>query len=240
MKLHVLPGDAVADRFRMAGIDGEVAICREALIDGPVSNPDLDVFWDERAEFIADAYGGSEDSYRKDVVPEFLKIANIPWASEVNLWFEYELFCSVNMWFCLHLLSGKDAEVYRVAPIVHHESEIWKGFGPLGPNDLRDCFDARRKLSPDEVALGAELWEAYANSDNEKLLQTASRASDSFPYVEEVCAAASQMNTRPKQVLNEIISSGISDFQKIFEEFSIRAGEYGFGDAQVRRLLDLV
>jgi hypothetical protein len=144
------------------------------------------------------------------------------------------------MWFCLNLLSGKRAEVFRVAPIVQNESEIWKGFGPLGPDDLRDSFDARRELSLDEVALGAKLWVAYANSDNDELLQIASRASHIFPYVEEICAAASEINTRPRKLISEIVSSGTTDFQKIFEEFSIRAGEYGFGDAQVRRLLDLV
>ena len=35
----------------------------------------------------------------KKTVPEFLKMQNIPENSEINLWFEDDLFCQVTFWF---------------------------------------------------------------------------------------------------------------------------------------------
>ena len=36
----------------------------------------------------------------------------------------------------------------------------------------------------------------------------------------------------------KIVEEGATDFEKIFTEFTRRAGEYGFGDLQVQNLLD--
>jgi hypothetical protein len=45
------------------------------------------------------------------------------------------------------------------------------------------------------------------------------------------------MESRPRQLLQQIQSSGKDDFREVFKEFSAQAGIYGFGDTQVRKLL---
>ena len=54
----------------------------------------------------------------------------------------------------------------------------------------------------------------------------------------QVCKAAIEKDTRPKQILDEIMGEGITDFSEIFPEFTRRAGVYGYGDLQVERLMD--
>jgi hypothetical protein len=236
--MHVLAGDALADNFRVSGIEGETSVCRECLVEGNVQAENLEDFWKVRAGFIKSAYGENEESYFLEVVGEFEKLKNLASETEVNLWFEYELFCQTNMWFCLYLLRNTAATVYRVAPVVRTgEEDVWKGFGNLGADDLKKCFAGRIKFGGEDLRLGARLWTAYQNADYEKLEKLSETESDCFPRLKEVCRAEIEKDFRPQKVLQEIIKNGASDFTEIFPEFTTRAGVYGFGDAQVKRIL---
>jgi hypothetical protein len=237
MKIHVLPGDALADNFKDSGIAGETVVCRECLVEGDVRAANPEDFWKVRAGFIKSAYGEDEEKYFAEVVTEFEKLKNLAPGTEVSLWFEYELFCQTNMWFCLSLLQNTRASLYRVAPVVRTEADVWKGFGNLSAEDLKKCFAERIKFGEDDIRLGARLWQAYQNADYETLEKLSETESECFPRLKEVCRAEIEKNSRPQKVLREIIENGSTDFAEIFPEFTTRAGVYGFGDAQVKRLI---
>ncbi|MEO8572378.1 MAG: DUF1835 domain-containing protein [Pyrinomonadaceae bacterium] len=236
MILHVLPGDASVDRFKAAGIQGDVAVCREALIEGDLSGDTLPEFWENRAKFLAAEYPGARDSYHENVVREFAKLTALQSGSEINLWFEYELFCQTNMWFCLDLLRESAADIFRVAPTVLLENEVWDGFGNLSPDDMRKCFAARVGLSLDDIELGASLWFAYRDRDHNELERLSLSESSAFPKLREVCLAAIDKESRPKEIVGEIIRGGETDFEKVFREFKAKAGAYGYRDAQVKKI----
>jgi len=240
MKIHVLAGDALAGNFKNLGLEGEIVVCRECLVEGDVRAENLEDFWKVRAGFIKSVYGEDEEKYFVGVVGEFEKLKNLAPDAEVNLWFEYELFCQANMWFCLSLLQKTKGNVYRVAPTVRTETDVWKGFGNLSAEDLRKCFAARVKFADEDLARGAELWKAYQNADYEKLEKLSEIESECFPRLKEVCRAEMEKGFRPQKVLREIIENGSTDFAEIFPEFSTRAGVYGFGDAQVKRIIEVV
>lgn len=235
MVIHVLPGDAQLGAFKQTGIEGEVVVCRECLVEGPVDKDNLEDLWRARAEFLS---VGDQGSYFSDVVPEFNKLISAAAGSEVNLWFEYELFCQANMWFCLYLLKDAGAEIYRVEPALRTEIDKWDGFGGMGPSELEKCFVNRTKFAPGDVALGSELWDAFRRDDRDKLRELGETSSSCFPYLSEVCAAAAEKDSRPQKVLEDIVGSGEQDFGKIFTRFRAAAGVYGYGDDQVRRLLE--
>lgn len=236
-KIHVLPGDAIAEDFHRAELEGEVIICRESLIEGDLLPESLDDFWRARAEFFEREYGADENSYAEKVVAEFEKLRHSDAGCQINLWFEYELFCQANMWFCLWLLSDKNVEIYRVAPTLRSENDLWKGFGNLNAEDLQSCFGRRVKFGDADVQLGRQLWTAFRGRDFESLRLLSETESVCFPYLKQVCEAANEMKTRPKKTLAEIAADGEADFDKIFAAFTARAGVYGFGDAQVKRLM---
>ena len=158
--------------------------------------------------------------------------------AEVNLWFEYELFCSVNMWFCLWLLSETDATVYRVEPIVVTEESRWDGFGTFDTAELQTCFDERTVFTLEDITLGADLWNAYRKNDGAGLRQLSTTGSACFPYLAEVCEAAIDKDTRPAEIIAELEFEGKTEFEDIFPEFTRRAGVYGLGDLQVQRIVD--
>jgi hypothetical protein len=65
-----------------------------------------------------------------------------------------------------------------------------------------------------------------------------------FRQLAEVCQAqldrisADPNERRPEKVILELLAKGITDFDTLFSEFSKREGVYGFGDLQVRGLLE--
>src|SRR6188768_902786 len=102
---HLLNGDALIEKIQGANITGEVIICRECLIEGETLAGSLEEFCKARSKFISRTYSVTIDSYFEKCVFEFEKILNLQTNSEVNLWFENDLFCQVNMWFILSLIS---------------------------------------------------------------------------------------------------------------------------------------
>ena len=240
MIYHVLAGDAVADQFKKTGIEGEPIVCRECLIVGPVDAETPLEFWDERAKFILAEYGEDEIEFHERVADELERLADVGAEDEVNLWFEYELFCSANMWFCLSLLRHSTAKIYRVEPAVRSVEDRWKGFGQLEAEDLKRCFDARTLLTKEDVELGNELWQAFRRNDRDKLAEFSSAVSGAFPYLGEVCVAAIDKEKKAERILIEVMADGHSEFADIFVEFSKRAGVFGFGDLQVQRMHDQI
>lgn len=238
MIYHVLPGDSVVETFRKTGIEGEVIVFREALVSGPVTSEDPDQFWNDRARFILGEYGEDEIQFHESVADEIEKLGAMGPEDEVNLWFEYELFCSVNMWYCLARLADSGADVYRVEPAMLSEADRWRGFGKAEASDLVECFRLRQRFEQSDIELGSRLWDAFRRRNGARMISLGKEATERFAYLAEVCAAAAEIDTRPREILREIDpDGGEKDFSETFRKFSERAGVYGFGDLQVQAII---
>jgi hypothetical protein len=240
MIYHVLPGDSLVETFEKTDIKGEIIVCRECLIEGDLSAENLEDFWKVRENYLTKEFPKEENFYAENVRGEFEKLLAVSPFDEINLWFEYELFCQTNLWFCLSLLSEKDVEIYRVAPVVRTENDLWKGFGSLSANDLEKCFGQRIGLSKDDVRFGKSLWELFVSKDFQSSDFSETEDRESFPYLNEVCRAAAEIEIRPREKVREIIESGETDFGKVFQTFGKTEGVYGFGDAQVKKIYDSI
>jgi hypothetical protein len=238
MIFHVLPGDAIAETFRTADINGKIITCRECLVDGDLGGDSLDEFWNTRADFISSTYGGNREEYFDNVAAELTKLRSSNAGDEVNLWFEYELFCQTNYWFVLSLLRGTEADVFRVSPIVRDDADKWKGFGRLSAKDLELCYAARIPLTGWDIEHGSALWQAFRENDADQLRNLTQTESGAFPMLTETIEAAIAKDERPQAILSEIIEEGTQGFDEVFRKFSDRAGVYGYGDTQVKRLLE--
>jgi hypothetical protein len=236
MKTHILAGDSLVPTFQASGIEGAIIINRECLIDGPVGSKELREFWQIRADYIEATYGLGKDRYYERVAREYEKILNLSQEQDLYLWFEFDLFCQVNMWFVLSLLMRTArTNVYRVSPPVSMERHRWDGFGRLTSADFEACFDESVKFTADDLFIGARLWDAYQSGDLERLADLSHGVSACFPYLSEVCDAEIERkkNRRPEKTLRRIMQNGLTDFNEIFAKFRVEEGIYGFGDWQV-------
>jgi hypothetical protein len=246
MVYHILNGDSLAYSFPEENIEGNIIIVREALIDGELSGDNLQDFWQSRAKYMKI----TETEYNNSVVKEMEKIINAPVNSEFNLWFEYDLFCQVNMWFVISIINSLPIEKKVFAVYTSYldktNKQFWNGFGPAKSEELKVCYADRIPLSEADMNFGQELWRAYKNGNLEVLTSLSKHQSSAFPYLQEVVKAhvdrfpEDGTKARPEKVIEDIIKNISTDFHKVFEEFWKRESIYGFGDTQLKRLYDKV
>ena len=246
MVYNILNGDSLAYSFPDSGIGGDTVVVREALIDGDLTGDNLHDFWRARASYI----GLIETEYQNTVVKEYEKLMNAPDNVEFNLWFEYDLFCQVNMWFVISIISSLPVKkkVYAVysSHLGRASKYFWNGFGPANSDDLIFCLANRTPLNNADLQMGQDLWKAYKNSNFEELNRLALNRTPAFPYLQEVVKAQVDRfprdgtKGRPEKVLENIMDSVSTDFGEVFKEFWNRESIYGFGDVQLKRLYDKI
>ncbi len=246
MIYNILNGDSLAYSFPEAKIEGNIIVMREALIDGDLSGDDPQYFWNSRAKFL----GVTEADYHDKVVKEIEKITNVPDYSQFNLWFEYDLFCQVNMWFVISIINNLTIKkrVYAVYTSHLNKSDqlFWNGFGPARSSQLLACYNDKILLSDADLQFGQDLWTAYKSGNLEELARLAEKQSSAFPYLQEVVKAhidrfpADGTNGRPERAIEDITRTTSTDFQEVFKEFWKRESIYGFGDTQLKQIYDRV
>jgi len=239
-QIHILNGDLLKAQFPES-IPGDIIVARECLVDGNVKGINSDELFATRAKFLSQYYGGTEQDYYEKTVTEFQKIISINDDSDINLWFEDDLFCQVNFWFIVHLLNKKDR--HNAIFLIRPESHDQYGFGGLNHSGLISIYKKRSGLI--ELNKVASLWESYQNDDTEKLIQTARKLKSIYPFILPVAQAhierkPTNINAgRPIQSLIMIMKElNTDEFGTVFREFNKRETIYGFGDLQVKRLYD--
>ena len=246
MVYNILNGDALAFSFSDTEIEGDIVVMREALIDGDLSGNNLNDFWQSRVKY----HDSTEAQYYSDVVKEFEKIINAPNNAEFNLWFEFDLFCQVNMWFVISIINSllikKKVYAVNTSYLDRTSKQFWNGFGPANSSELATCFADKILLNDVDLQLGQDLWTAYKSGNLEELARLATNQSSAFPYLQEVVKAhidrfpKDGTKGRPERVLEDITKNISTDFNKVCKEFWNREGIYGFGDTQVKDLYDKV
>ncbi|GGG45293.1 DUF1835 domain-containing protein [Epilithonimonas arachidiradicis] len=235
---HIANGDFLAEDLRKTSINGEIIVCREALVTGDLKADSLKEFWEVRAKSISEDYKVSKESYYQKSVSEFEKILNIPEGSDVNLWFEDDLFCQVNLWFCISLLSNrKDLKLYRVFPKANTENH-WKGFSDSENSDLEESLKSRVLLNENDIELAINLWKAYQNNDLNSLKQLSENQFICFHFLNKVVDA--YINIKPENFIKNQIENDLTDFDSVFKKFQEELGIFGFGDLQVKKIYEKV
>jgi len=153
--VHVLNGDATLTLFRQSEVPGEVVICREMMCEGKVKyTKDLTEFFESRAKHLQFHYGIDRQTYYTNVVQELEKLdLSGSSADEIILWFEYDLFCQINMLFILHYIMIKFPTLPPISIVdqPHHAQ----------PADLPKLFEQRIRLQPDDLLWAADVWDAW-------------------------------------------------------------------------------
>ncbi|MDP9957643.1 hypothetical protein J2X97_003312 [Epilithonimonas hungarica] len=235
---HITNGDYLAEDLKKTSIEGKIIVCREALISGNLKAESLEEFWEIRAKSISEDYNISKESYYEKSVSEFERILNIPEGSEVNLWFENDLFCQVNLWFCISLISKvNNLKIYRVFPKEIVENH-WKGFSDSEGSDLEESLKSKVLFDKNDIELAQNLWKAYQNNDIDYLKQLSEDQSDCFHFLKEVTEA--YINIKPENFIKNQIENGLTDFDSVLKKFQQELGIFGFGDLQVKKIYDKV
>ncbi len=242
--LHILNGDSTAAIFANSGLSGEILVWREMLCEGPLhKNVGSDAFWIKRYGFFEDSLKVDRLSYFDSSIKEILKIEDNDLYNEVVLWFEYDLFCQVNLLAaCSFLLKNyrKDIRYYLVCTGKEKGKEELQSLSDYPAENYKDLYKNRIKLTRNDLLFAQQCWELYVENDQKTLKEFDFNQNKKFRYLQ---AAIDQhlMRFPDKDGLDEIdrkiielTKEGI-DEEILVKELLIwqkRESVYGFGDLQ--------
>lgn len=242
MEIHLLNGDALKAQFPPE-VAGELVVMRECLMDGDVQGNSLPEILQTRARFLEEAYGVAQEAYLSSLEPELEKLQQLTEADVVNLWFEDDLFCQVNLWFTADVLhtNTKVRHIWLVRPDTDHRY----GFGGMSHSALEKAYHERMRIDEPGLQALSRLWRHYQAEQIEAMEAIAAVQQSNFPFLTDAVAAhrdripTAGRAGRPQRTLLAIMEElGTDEFGTLFREFWKREPVYGYGDLQLKRLLD--
>ncbi len=244
MVLHILNGDATRSIFRHSGIGGDVIVWREMLCEGRTpATRDMPRFFEERAAFLQQAYGIDSVSYLSEAERDRQKLQNAAGYEEIVLWFEFDLFCQVNLVFVLFYLTQLSVQLPRISLVQldrHPEVPNFRGMGMLQSRHLPPLFAARTHLQQEDIDLAREVWEAYSAGDPQALEMLSQRPGRGLPYLGKALQAHLKRLPNTANGLNAVehffldrLALGKLRERDLYYQFWDELKIYGFGDFQL-------
>lgn len=244
--LHITNGYNLTNFLNDLDVKGDILTWQEMLCEGPTAEViDSDEFFKVRKEFLLEYYNieVNEEEFRNEI--DILN--HLEPYSEIVLWFEYDLFCHINLMAVISLIEQKNSSLplYLVCSgRVQGEKEL-KGLSELTPTQLQKHYEAKLKLTAKDIDLMKSLWKTYCGMDHNLFKPTIVETS-SFPYLSNCLKAHLQRFPDSKtglaglelNILNIIEKFNIKSKQHLLGYALNYQGYFGYGDTQFTRIIE--
>ena len=250
MILHILNGDAITGAMDLAGITGERVIWREMLSDGPVL-PEVNSpgYHAQRMHFFQEEYGVAPEKYQEFTISQFQKLENLfPRAHEIVLWFEYDLFCQVNLLAALSWLHQQGHTDQKISLICIGDFPGYDrlvGLGEIEAHHYPRLFRERLPLKPIDLGFAGNAWKAWCDPDPRKMVDAVEVVPPAFPYLKLAFHQHRGRFPFTTHGLNVIehtflkwIEEGANSRREVVKRALTRGNIFGFGDLQFFNYLD--
>lgn len=243
--LHILNGDAALNGFDQTGLDGDVMVWREVFSEGPLQENILSgSFWSARRNWISKTFNEDIDTYQHKVIDELGKLNSQ--YKEINLWFEFDLHCQVNLLGVLEMLSLKAdmsaPAIYLICLADCVQFNNKKGLGELSGAQFEELYDGRERLNEWELGLAADAWKFYVNNDTALLDKWLNENTfwGGIPLLKPALKAhLKRLQTNAaglsyiEQKLLDIYNSGAKTKLAIYKAFWQTESIFGMGDMEI-------
>lgn len=247
-QLHITNGDSFTQRLRKLRFKGEIITWREMLCEGKtVTNVGSEAFWKTRFDFLHKNYNVSKSWFVEKTLKEYRSLCNHKQEEEIILWFEYDLFCQINMlavisWLKTHrrhvqislVCSGKEDETNRLYAL-----------NDLSDEQIKKLFKKRVELSQDDIEFADYVWQLYCSDNPIRLEHLTDFEQYQFKYLGEALRTHLRRFPTIKNGLNEIENRVLhvaaeekpKSRKELLGSLLTDQGWYGFGDSQYERIL---
>ncbi len=237
--LHILNGDATRPEFDRASIDGEVIVWREVMVEGPVTE-DIrsEGFWEARRQYVEGTYG-APGKYQDTFMTQLQQLDDASQYEEVVLWFEFDLFCQINMLACLAYLQHNRISLVCLG---NQLGGRWQGLGEIGAAEFSRLYEERLPLSSEDVQYAHEVWDVYTHDDAEKI-KSLRKAHPTFVHLDRALQAHISRFPGPNGInaieydMLEVVKEGVTNEKQLIGKMLRNDPWLGFGDLQFERVL---
>jgi hypothetical protein len=240
--IHIFNGDFLVEKIKASTIDiNTFSVMRECMIEGRLAGNTIEEIFNSRKSFFKNQYRVSEEEYDIKIKFQFDKIKLSNKKTPIYLWFENDLFCQINLWFCIKYLVFSGYEnLYRVTPIMKN-GDPFTTFDKLNFDELSMSLDNASKLLRADKNVAVNLFNFVQNKNIDYIDMMKVNDSKALPALSISLPILAKYLANPELVI-DIIKEYIKDDSKtlmnITEFFSQHYPVYGFGDLQLKNLMD--
>lgn len=246
--LHITNGDSLTDRLKALNLKGDIITWREMLCEGKtLTNVGSESFWKTRFEFLNKNYKVSKSWFVEKTLKEYRSLCNHKQQDQIVLWFEYDLFCQINMLAVISWLKThrKYAHISLVCSGNEDETDKMYGLGDVSDEKLLELYENRIELSMNDIEYADYVWQLYCSDNPIRLENLTDFKNYQYDYLSEAIKAHLKRFPTIKNGLNDIENHVLQlSFDKkpkskreLLRTVLTNQGVYGFGDSQYDRII---
>ena len=247
-QLHITNGDSFTQRLQKLKLKGEIITWREMLCEGKtVTNVGSEAFWKTRFDFLHKNYNVSKSWFIEKTLKEYRSLCNHKQEDEIILWFEYDLFCQINLLAVISWLKThrRHVTISMICSGNEDDTERLYGLNDLSDEQLRKHFENRVVLTQDDIEYADYVWQLYCSDNPIRLENLMDFDQYQFEYLEEAIRThlkrfptiMNGLNEIENRVLQLAAEQKPSSKKALLTTLLQNQGWYGFGDTQYIRIL---
>lgn len=240
--LHITNGSALTDYLRELNFTEDILTWQEMLCEGPtIPKIDSEEFFKLRADFLNTTYDIDVDHI--ELQKELSILDKTENYTEINLWFEYDLFCHINMLGVINLLHQKeiDKPLYLICSGRIKGEKNLKALGELSPHQIKSHYKNKVLLNKEDIDLAIALWRTYCGKDH-NIFKPYIVKKSSFEYLSSCLKAhlkrfphnLSGLGTLEAHILNLVKQNDVKSEDHLLGYCLNYQGYYGYGDMQLK------
>jgi len=244
--LHIVNGLATLKLLDRTDIRGARVSGDDIFAEGPVQDClETPGAWRTRAEYLQKHFGIPKEQYLQRKEERERNLRSFAYHEEVVLWFEFDLFCQLNLLYLLHWFSKKTLGHSRLTLICPGEFpgvKRFRGLGDLGPGQLTSLFEDRAEITEQQRTLGVKAWSAYSSPDPTQIQLLLEESTEPLRHLHKAFSAhlerfpwtGSGLNGVEEKTLQSLSDGGPRKFPDLFEVVSAsdKVFSHGMGDVQ--------
>lgn len=240
--LHILNGDAIVSSFKKHFPSERYIVWREALCQGPLSYtiPDRE-FTDARIAFLESSLDANIEQHLFDQLPS-LDLANV---TEIVLWFEYDLFCQVNMMAVVSwLYQSKYKGLISILNLEKYQDGKHIGLGQINASEYPSISNNRIPLSGEEISYIDFIWSKISSSDFELLPYLNSGGSKLSRFNDAMRTAAIYSNASGigaaliEARIYTTLKNKVLAKTQLLRTILNKSADLGYGDIQINHIIE--
>ncbi len=246
--LHITNGDSFTQRLNTLNLKGDVITWREMLCEGKtLANVGSESFWKTRYEFLHKNYKVSKSWFIEKTLKEYRSLCNHKQQDEIVLWFEYDLFCQVNMLAVISwlLANRKYAQISLVCSGKEDESDKMYTLNELSDEQLLGLYKNKKTLSQDDIEYADYVWQLYCSNNPMRLENLTDFNDYQFDYLDEAIKShlqrfpsiANGLNNMENSILRATELEKPASRKELLKSILQNQGNLGFGDTQYDRVI---
>lgn len=248
-QLHITNGDCTTQLLHNIKIEGDIVTWREMLCEGKTtSDVGSESFWKSRFDFFSKNYNITKKHFIDNTLKEFRNLCQHKSQQEIVLWFEYDLFCQINMIAVISWLKKHkpNATISLVCPESKKDSSILLAISDLNNKQLLASYKNRTELNVDDIEYADYIWQLYCAESPLQLQNITPPTSTAFTFINEAIKThlkrfptiKNGLNDIENTILTTVAEKEFSSKKELTIELLKNQRFYGFGDIQFEHKLN--